>query len=199
MSLLQLAEDAVAFARAATPMGSNNKTYGQSAPVPLNKQAKNTPEKKAERYTIVNALKNVMPLPNCDMNQVIAHGHRVLKARAGNCMDQCSAALIHITWQLKGNPTPVDIVWLSPPGDHIFIAMGQPREGRVYPADFADWNAEAVICDPWAKIACMAHDYPDRWEAKMQKWLDRTMAVSGGNPKTITKEVVLRDKLSYMA
>lgn len=34
-----------------------------------------------------------------------------------------------------------------------------------------EWPNHLAICDPWANIACPAREYPDRFAAKMDKWV----------------------------
>ena len=34
------------------------------------------------------------------------------------------------------------------------------------------------MCDPWAKVACLARAYPKEWQAKLKKWSDRGLEIS---------------------
>jgi hypothetical protein len=69
-------------------------------------------------------------------------------------------------------PRPLfDAVYFEPPGDHTFTVIGQQAgKDGVFPMDFAQWNVDAAICDPWANLCCWARDYPNEWRYKMRKW-----------------------------
>lgn len=57
-----------------------------------------------------------------------------------------------------------------------------------------------VICDPWAKIACLARGYPVAWNDRMLIWLDGGMTVAGVARHTPeSNAVVISDKQVYMA
>lgn len=45
-------------------------------------------------------------------------------------------------------------------------------------ADMRQWPAHLAVCDPWANIACLAHDYPERFVAKMEKWAQDKKAIA---------------------
>jgi hypothetical protein len=198
MSLLELAEDSITFARSCTPLKSDNKGYGALSPVPPSKGVAYSPAKRLARSQAVFEVKKAMPPRDCNLTDILAYGHHVAKAHAGNCFEQCAAAMIHITWKLKGADTPFNIVTLASPGDHAFIALGQPLASRIYPKDFANWDAGAVICDPWAKIACKAAEYPAKWKAKMAKWDARELSIGRAKPATWSDAIEDSDKMSYM-
>jgi hypothetical protein len=103
------------------------------------------------------------------MAAVIAHGRAALKERAGNCQEY-TAVVCHYLDAVQ--PRPVfDAVYFEPPGDHTFTVIGQQAgKDGAFPMQFAQWNADAAICDAWANIFCWARDYPNEWRFKMRKW-----------------------------
>ena len=86
----------------------------------------------------------------------------------GNCLEVSCAAI----WCLhEVGYFWYDMVYYPAGADHIFVVLHQ-RVGAdgVYPTDFANWDAEAVVCDVWADIACPAQEYATRWRARMNNW-----------------------------
>jgi hypothetical protein len=206
MSALELAQYAIMYARNCVPMKSDNKGYGMLQAPPPNKGA--SPALKMERNFAMQALKGMMPMPGCRMADVIAYGHKVTHHKAGNCLEQSAAATVYLSWQMKNGG--FNLVYLASPGDHIFIVIGHaPEAAGRYPKSFAEWNEEAVVCDPWAKIACSAREYPRRWQEKLDKWAGRGLELprksdSGGgwmkaNDRFWYQAPFEHDKLSYTA
>ena len=110
----------------------------------------------------------------------IAYGAAVLAAGVGNCGELASACGWYLYTQhcCRG----FSIV-TYPKGDHSFVALGQDVHSSGYfPPRFADWNQDAVICDPWADIACLARDYPARWRARMSNWQIMHRDINGKRP-----------------
>jgi hypothetical protein len=216
MDLLTLAQDAIQFARGCVPLKSDNKVYGQISAIPPAKAAAYTPEKRQLRQRTVQDVKyetasdgrklSTLPDPGCHLADMLKYGHRVMEYKAGNCVEQSAAALIHISWQLKeyerrsGEKVLFNIVRLEAPGDHAFVALNQPLSGGKYPKDFAKWSADAVICDPWAKLACKASDYPTQWKAKMDKWANRGLSIGLQKPTAPQwyKAIEDHEKLPYV-
>jgi hypothetical protein len=173
MSTLELAGYAITYARNCVPMKSDNKGYGMlKAPTKVV-----SPELKVNRNFAMLALKSIAPSPGCRMSDIIVYGQRVTHHRAGNCLEQSAAAAVYLSWQLKNGG--FDLVYLAAPGDHIFIVIGQtPSQGGRFPKSFAEWDPAAVVCDPWAKVACPAREYPKRWQEKLDKWAGRGLELS---------------------
>lgn len=174
MSMLHLARETIQFARTCVPLKSDNKGYGQLGPPGKVVSG----DVKLARNTAMAELKAKMPARNCTMDDVLHYGRHVMGVKAGNCFEQCSAAAVHLAWQLRDGAHRFELVTLGDPGDHIFIAIDQQRSGAKFLKDFASWDANAVVCDPWAKIACPARDYPDEWQEKLDKWADRRLELS---------------------
>lgn len=171
MSMLETARSAIQYARVCVPMKSDNKGYGEGH---------HKRRTYLETINLNNALgdlrKAAYPVQGCTMDAVIHYGRLVPTYGAGNCLEQCAAASVHLAWMLRAGGHTFRLIFFAPPGDHVFIVIDQPK--GQYPKDFGAWDANAVICDPWAKIACAAREYPDRWTAKMDKWNDRGLSVA---------------------
>jgi hypothetical protein len=113
---------------------------------------------------------------------------------------------VYLSWQLGEGG--FDLVYLAPPGDHIFIVIGESADASgKYPRSFGAWTDQAVVCDPWAKLACPAREYPRRWQEKLDKWgargleLSRMSDTGGGWLKATNsfwyEAPIEHDKLSY--
>ena len=104
-----------------------------------------------------------------DMAQVVAYGKAAAKMGAGNCMEFAAVACVKLN-TLKNVPNYY-AVELGPPADHVFVVIGQdPGDNGRFPMDFADWDATAAVCDPWAHIACLAQQYPAEWKQTLGIW-----------------------------
>ena len=183
MSLLQLSEDAIAFARVCVPLKSDNKAYPLGHAKRLSADAMQN-----KNFALLNLRKAAYPVQGCTMQAVIHYGRLAPKYGAGNCLEQCAAASVDLSWKLRDGLYSFRLIYFAPPGDHIFIVLNQTHD--QYPKDFGAWSADAVICDPWAKIACSAQEYPKKWKAKMDKWNQRGLVVSatGMGPGSATRE-----------
>jgi len=171
MSLLQLSKSAIAYARECVPMKSDNKGYAQGH------VKRPSPDEIMKRdFALANLRKAAYPVQGCKIDAVIHYGRLVQSYGAGNCLEQCAAASVYLSWQLRDNAHSFRLIYFAPPGDHIFIVLDQPH--GAYPKDFSTWSVTAVICDPWAKIACTAPEYPQKWTEKMDKWSARNMNVA---------------------
>ncbi len=103
---------------------------------------------------------------------LIAYGRAVAKTGAGNCLEfSCGVAHFVDTMKKKDRPA-FDLVYLGGQHDHVFVVLGQspPDHQGKYPLDFANWDADAAVCDAWADIACLARDFADRWKQRMRNW-----------------------------
>lgn len=57
----------------------------------------------------------------------------------------------------------------SLPGHVVAICIGT-SELKSLGRNMRDWPEHALVCDPWANIACSAREFPTRFLEKMQKW-----------------------------
>jgi len=159
------AQAALKFAKAYTPLGPNNQSSGQLAPVqPW------TPTRSMETKTLsnmaINRLKANAPAQGCNMNDVLAYAHMVMKEQAGNCFEQSALVCLFLS-TYPGNPD-FRLVRLAPPADHIFVVIGQAPGGDGYfPDNFSAWNPGAVIVDPWVGVSVKARNYPEIWKMKL--------------------------------
>lgn len=162
---ITLAQAALKYSKACVPLGPNNQGAGQLAAA----KAWNAPRDAMTRQAAtlaVNSLKNLAPGPGCTMDQIVGYGREVMKHQAGNCLEQCAAACVYLAGSSE-NPV-FHLVRLNPPADHIFVVLNQvPAADGFFPDDFSNWNANAVIIDPWVSICCKAVDYPMWWKMKL--------------------------------
>lgn len=122
--------------------------------------------------------------PTSSPAAVMRYGLGVVRGHVGNCYDMACAAAFY----LEKKSVEYTIMQF-PEGDHTILVLGQPR--GVYPDRFEAWAADAVICDPWADIACLAHEYPLRWKARLMNWHIMGLTVDCYSP--------LKDNLYHLA
>ncbi|MBD8531013.1 MULTISPECIES: hypothetical protein [unclassified Massilia] len=162
---ISLAQAALKYAKACVPNGPNNQGAGQLSAV----KAWNPPRDPATRLSAtiaVNALKLVAPARNCTMADIVAYGRQVSSKKAGNCLEQCAAACVYLSG--SSELPQFRLVCLEAPADHIFLVLDQLPDGLGYfPDNFANWNPNAVVIDPWVSICCPAQDYPMWWKMKL--------------------------------
>jgi hypothetical protein len=142
---------------------------------------------------------NAGPVDDHSLNEwvrILRYNYQMSKRGVANCSQCAGLAYISIQDQLEGQRRSdrpnVDIVKLAPPGDHLFVVIGEkwPTEKRefeigpnrrrqtycVYPRKFAGtesgagWSEDAWIVDPWIHVACRAREYPIQWYKAMIKW-----------------------------
>lgn len=119
----------------------------------------------------LDKLREKMPLQGASMSkQVLPYARLAAEEGVGNCLENAAIAYAYLTKATGVGRSAVDIVYLSAPGDHVFVAIGQKHGDGRYPDDFGAWEDTAVICDPWADIVCLARDYPTAWRARMDEW-----------------------------
>ena len=97
-------------------------------------------------------------------------------AISGNCYDQ---ALYAVGVFATRGLVAVERISLEG-GDHTLCAVGRldSVNGQATDLqDFATWGDAAYICDPWTNIACLARDYPRRWNEKMEKWQKKSLRI----------------------
>ena len=105
------------------------------------------------------------------------YGAAVLGSGHGNCYEQSCA----VAWHLEMNGSPEYALMRYRYVDHMFVVLGQ--QPGVYPDEFEQWSADAAICDPWADIACLAREYPQRWRARMSNWQIMGLAIISDSPR----------------
>lgn len=104
---------------------------------------------------------------------VVAYGDYAFNhGKAGNCLEiACAGAYLLDTrygvvdWHLVNYGQAVD---------HVFLAIGDVGNCDT---NFANWPAECAIFDGWAQIACLATNYPMKWQAKMSEWANSEQTV----------------------
>jgi hypothetical protein len=139
---------------------------------------------------------------NAGMKVLIKHGLTAQKVGAGNCQEYAACACSALK-NTRGVPA-YDAVYLVN-GNHIFVAIGQDHDGNGdYPKDFATWDPESAICDPWAEIACLASEYPDKWKRQMAEWANAGRKIKSDQNEVVVPDSdewsngpVIRDKKSY--
>jgi hypothetical protein len=162
---ITLGQAALQYAKACVPNGTNNQGAGQLA-APKAWNPPRDPMTRQMATIAVNNLKTAAPGRGCSMDEIVAYGRQVMKQKAGNCLEQCAAACVYLA---GSNEHPqFRLVLLNPPADHIFLVLDQaPDATGFFPDDFANWNANAVVVDPWVSICCKARDYPMWWKMKL--------------------------------
>lgn len=198
---LTLAQAALKYAKASVPLGTNNQGVGQLA-APKGWNPPRNPMDRQLATLAVNSLKNTMPGPGCTMAEVVAYGRQVMQQKAGNCFEQCAAACVYLTG--SSEHPQFCLVRLSPPGDHIFLVLDQaPDATGFFPDNFSNWNANAVVIDPWVSICCKARDYPMWWKMKLDVMAagGEELAGSGGwskaNDASWKNAPTMHRKVSY--
>ena len=128
--------------------------------------------KKLRRFTSANLRDGIArdrPVLGFTMKQITAYGKSAIGIKAGNCGEMSAIACLYLSRHKE--QSVFDYVSLASPGDHAFVVIGQPPPpGGVYPKNFADWDDEAWICDPWANTYCQAAQYPEQWVEKLKSW-----------------------------
>ncbi|MES2771456.1 MAG: hypothetical protein V4623_05670 [Pseudomonadota bacterium] len=162
---MTLAQAALRYAKACIPLGCNNQGVGQLSK-PKAWSPTRDPLIRYEASSAVVHLKTLSPQQGCTMQEVVAYGRKVMQYKAGNCMEQCAAACLYLS---GSHEKPVfRLVQLQPPGDHIFLVLDQlPEKNGFFPDNFADWNNQAIIIDPWVSICCKANDYLMWWSMRL--------------------------------
>lgn len=129
---------------------------------------------------------------------VVLYGAFTIAAGYGNCLEMSCACAWHLNNQGRFN---YDLVYYPGYGDHIFLVIGQHSDANGdFPDDFANWDADAVICDAWADIACPAREYPARWRARMSNWKIMGMSLANKLPtEAAWSDLVDHPKRSYFS
>lgn len=147
----------------------------------------------------VDSIRNHHRFPINDqitLKNVILYGAYAVAAGYGNCLEMSCAC----AWYLNGQGRfRYDLVHYPGSGDHIFLVLGQvSAPDGTFPDDFSAWDANAVICDAWADIACPAREYPARWRARMNNWRIMGWSLANRLPtEDIWFNLVDRPKRSY--
>jgi hypothetical protein len=131
---------------------------------------------------------------------IIYYGALALASGYGNCNElSCGVA-----WHLNELMALGDVHALNfdfvcyPAADHVFVVINQACDGNGdFPVNFANWDANAVICDVWSDIACPAREYPARWKARMRNWSVLGMRINSDDP-TKWADVVDLPKKSFL-
>ena len=150
---------------------------------PTNSYNKRLPGHDSHHNTIGSRLfemRNEFDIKNYQKDTFIDAGLISLEWGIGNCTENACAALAYLENECGYHD--VDIVVLKNI-DHTFVVVGaslqktypDPAEAlqQRYPDAFEAWHPNVAICDPWAEIATLAINYPEKWRAQMRNW--RTM------------------------
>jgi hypothetical protein len=211
MSNLERAFEALNYARGVIPPStSDNKKFlstvsfdDPSIPKEIRLKALEAHTLHAMKQQSVHGLRNNKSNPQVgkhSMKKCRQYGEACISRGIGNCLEY-SCVVAKYLQKAKEN---LDLV-IFEGGDHIFVAIGQPRPGDGrYPTDFSTWAADAAICDAWADIACLATQFPARWKARMTNWdsIRLQLAKVGGGfispTDTYWYDAVDRGKLSFI-
>lgn len=162
---ISLAQGALIYAKMSTPLGTDNKGFGQLSPIQPGAPVRDGDTRIAAMQAVTD-VKAFMPPRGCAMDDVLAYGRRVGKHGAGNCLEQSAAAAVYLSGQ--ADSPYFNLVELEDPGDHIFVVLNQrPDNAGKYPDSFADWDDDAIIIDPWVDLTCKAKHYPAQWKIKL--------------------------------
>jgi hypothetical protein len=184
---------AVLHSRRLVPLKSDNKDYGEDEDlIPERKSEKYSEDARDRRTCALNRIqcqiyaleakwKQSKIRPNFkELAQIISSKGEMA---AGNCYEQAILAYDYLHDNLKEAGVTLDIASLKPPGNHNIVTINQPKNSEgIYPKEFSDWNEDAFVVDPWAKIACPAREYPKEWVEKMTKWAGRGLKVNEESP-----------------
>ncbi len=162
-----------------------------------------------QRYADQMVLKNIFDnqlrthprfpkMGEATLENVVLYGAFAVAAGYGNCLEMACACAWHLNAQGRFN---YDLVYYPAHGDHIFLVIGQPTDANGdFPDDITTWDANAVICDAWADIACPAVQYPARWRARMQNWQIMGFSLANSLPtQGVWYDLVDRPKRSYFS
>jgi hypothetical protein len=135
------------------------------------------------------------------LKNIMYYGALALAAGYGNCLEVSCAAAWSLNELLALGDLHVfnfDFVYYPQGADHVFVVLDENCDANGdFPTSFANWSANAVICDVWADIACPAQEYPVRWRARMQNWSIMGMTIGSANPTQWSNAVDLPKK-SYL-
>lgn len=97
----------------------------------------------------------------------------ILKTGAGNC-DQ----MAHVANELIRTNGGTSHIWRSRPPTHAFVVVGPAPSSLTNTLNFQenDWKS-LWICDPWARIACSADQYPGKFNERIRDWTRQHMSV----------------------
>jgi hypothetical protein len=129
------------------------------------------------------------------LDDVKAYAALTSSVGTGNCLEYAVVAfdkLVSDGWR------SVELVQLAPPSTHCFVVLGSARAIGFYEGGFNLGN-DAVICDPWARIACDARDYPSTWTAKMAKWEDEKKMIFANGEQIAPRQYGLQHRQFVMA
>lgn len=152
-----IAQAALRFANAHTPLGSGNLGAGHlSAIKPWTPEL---PDAYRADDIIRESREKRKHYPFKD------YISEVMRCQAGNCGGKSNLVCYFLSQQ--PNPPIHHRVSLWP-NSHSFVVIGQePDEEGQFPDNFNDWNDDAVIIDPWISICGPARHYPELWHMKL--------------------------------
>jgi hypothetical protein len=184
---------AVLHTRARIPLKSDNKDYGEEeSDIPKKKLAKYCEDARDSRTCLLNKIQCQIYALEATWKQNKGQPDfkklaEIISSKnenaAGNCYEQAILAYDYLYDNFKDEDIPLDIISLKSPGNHNLVGVNQSKNSEgSYPQNFADWDEDAYIVDPWAKIACRAQNYPEEWTNKMHKWATRGLKINEDSP-----------------
>jgi hypothetical protein len=74
----------------------------------------------------------------------------------GNCGEMCAVALIYLE---QRSARPIDSM-AATPGNHAYLVIGRDAtDSTAAPGPSTSWGKDAVVCDPWLKLAFPAEKF----------------------------------------
>jgi hypothetical protein len=159
--------------RFAVPNSSNTGFTSSYVQTATHKVVNAVPKKMLDEMR--STLNNTLPTTPADwLESFAAIRERCYEQRVGNCGELSAIACLLLHQQ---KVFPVDYVQISdgvtsnPAIPHLVAVIGRAlvQGPHAWPADNTPiglpntWHADAVICDPWDRVAYAAHEYDHFW------------------------------------
>lgn len=119
-----------------------------------------------------NAKPEVQELPQIRWIAKVAKASNV-----GNCGECASVAFVFL--HDIHRVTRLDFMHFNKPGDHAWVVIGRAQNSKT--SDYRTWGSDAVVCDPWGKVAFPGHQLPSELPsyAKYSKYGYASILVTG--------------------
>ncbi|MDX7988303.1 hypothetical protein FE392_13330 [Xenorhabdus sp. 12] len=190
MSIENIIRETVYATRCFFNLKSYNKSYKESVRVqlPAYKRQLYSPENSEMRGRLLAKTRDrIKPMHspyerNTILHSIQSHDH------VGNCGEHSCKALEYLVekskliWAIYRRPFDIIMINLNSDislFDHqcVILSYNYPQQPEYLPnlPDLFNQHqgAEIWVCDPWANIACLSHNYPIEWKKKMHKWSNR--------------------------
>lgn len=181
----RILNDAVIYSRKRFPLKSANKIYLDKKMLMEYKKTKSYSlhTSKVDQFRVDN-LTALRMLPDDEKESFINKRLELNKfcdLPSGNCEEMSKEAFnflklysFHQIDRLYGRVTNIQLVEIVDK-DHVFILIG--NKSMFLPTNMSNYDDDVFVCDPWAKIVCLAVDFPREWKLKMLKWESRGLFV----------------------